>query len=131
MSNLLTQLSQLQTALADIGEKYRATQKELYQLKNRPLVDKTELEQANEQLTLALERNNYLEQQRIQQDQAYQALEKQLHEAFESYHIKELELEKANQTIHQLSEKNRIASERAKKVLENLSKIDKDNDNDA
>lgn len=124
MSNLLTELQQLQSNLADIGEKYRTTKKELHQLKTRPLVDVAELEQANEQLALVIEHNNSLEERIQQQKLAYEELEKRTNALYESYQVKEAELSKANEMIDQLIEKNRLATEHAKTVLANLTKID-------
>lgn len=128
MSNLLTQLTQLQSKLANVGEKYRQAQTELHHLKTRPLVDKVELEEANEQLSLVFEHNNTLEQQIQQHEQAYQSLEKRFNELAEAYQIKELELSKANKTIHKLIEKNRVASESVQALLTKLREIDTDNE---
>lgn len=131
MSDLINQLTRLQTVLGRIGEKYQRAQAEITELKSRPNVEIEEYKKSQNQTAIFREQTQTLQQQLAQQEQRYRELEQRYQSLADAHSLLGAELEQANEQIHtlhadnqKLIEKNRIATEHAKVVLERLTKID-------
>lgn len=131
MSQLIDQLTRLQNALAQLGERYQTAQTELSALKARPNIEPDELNQLKNQSSIFREQTQTLQQQLAQQEQRYRELEQRYQSLADSHSLLGAELEQANEQIHtlhadnqKLIDKNRVAAEHAKVVLERLTKID-------
>lgn len=131
MSQLIDQLQQLKTALMTMGEKYQATVSELTHLKSQPVVSQEQVEALQDQLDMASEHNQNLQQQLDDKIQAYRDLEQRYQSLSDSHSVMGAELERAQADVQVLAEqkrklidKNHVAAEHTKVVLERLAKID-------
>ena len=128
---LIEKLQHLDSILHDIRERYEASHNELLSLKSNPQVDTQQIEQLKQQLDDAnsayeqgLTEQQNLQQQLNQLDEQYQSLAEAHHNLNDQYSelVQKCEaLEQANQT---LLEKNRLAKEHTKVVMQRLTLID-------
>ena len=128
---LIEKLHYLDSILHEIRERYEASHNELLALKDNPEVNTQEIEQLKQQLDdtnssyeQGLTEQKNLQQQLSQLDEEYQNLAEAHHNLNDQYSelLKKCEaLEQANQT---LLEKNRLAKEHTKVVMQRLTLID-------
>lgn len=131
MSHLLEPLQQLQTALEKMTEKYQFAMSELARLKAQPSIDPQILTKLQNELTLAKEQGRELEAQFNEQQSQFQDFEERYQSLAESHNMLSAEYENAQAELHaqkeanqKLLDKNRIAADHTKLVLERLAKID-------
>lgn len=133
MSNLIDQLHQLKNALINMGEKHQTAMSELNRYQTERLFSSDEVEVIQQQLSDTEAHNQQLAEALHQQQSHYQDLEQRYQTLAESHSLMSTELENAQNQIkvmaennQKLIEKNRVAAEHTKIVLERLAKIDSD-----
>lgn len=131
MSHLLEPLQQLQTALEKMGEKYQFAMSELARLKAQPSIDPELLEELQSELALAKQQGQELESQFNEQQSQFQEFEERYQSLAESHNMLSAEYENLQAELHaqkeanqKLLDKNRVAADHTKLVLERLAKID-------
>ncbi len=131
MSNLIDPLHQLQSAFNQLAEKYRFVTSELARIKAQPTIPPELLDELQKELSFAKEQGQRLEDQFSDQQEQLQDFEQRYQSLAESHSLISAEYEEAQAQIHtltqanhKLQEKNRIAAEHTKLVLERLAKID-------
>ena len=131
MSNLLSQLTQLQNAIAKLTEKYQFVTSELARLKAQPSISNEQMSAVQSELEQTQQRIENLEQLIAEQEQNHTELESRYQSLSDSHSVLGNEYEQAQANIDELSlanqkliEKNQVAAEHTKLVLERLAKID-------
>lgn len=131
MSQLIDQLQRLKSALITLGEKYQIAVSELNHLKNQPTLTQEQVQALQHELALTSEQNDNLQQQLEQTQKAQRDLEQRYQTLADSHSVMSAELERAQAEVDILTEhkqklidKNRVAADHTKLVLERLAKID-------
>lgn len=134
MTDLISQLTQLQQQLTTLRQNYLAVNDELTKIKNSPTISVEEHNEFKRQLILANEKNAAIMQNLAQEQARYQALEQRYQSLADSHSILgeqndtlTQQLEQTSQLANTLAEKNRIATEHTKLVQERLTMIDTEN----
>ena len=128
---LIEKLQHLDSILHDIRERYDASHNELLTLKSTPQVDTHQIDQLQQQLDEALgayeqsvSENHQLQQHLDQMDEKYQTLAEAHHNLNDDYSELLKKYETLEQANKMLLEKNRLAKEHTKVVMQRLTLID-------
>lgn len=131
MSNLLNQLEQLQSALTRLTDKYQYVTSELARVKAQPSVTSEQMAEIQAKLGATEERIAMLEESidehetaKAELEQRYQSLADSHNLLSKEYEDAQAQIENLTQINQKLVEKNQIAAEHTKVVLERLAKID-------
>ncbi|WP_296403891.1 hypothetical protein [Psychrobacter sp.] len=128
---LIEKLQHLDSILHDIRQRYDNSNNELFALKQTPSLDIQAIEQLQQQLEetqdayeRVLTEHQHLQQQVSQLDQEYQTLAEAHNGLTEEYNDLLKKCEALEQANHTLLEKNRLAKEHTKVVMQRLTLID-------
>lgn len=128
---LIEKLQHLDSILHDIRERYDASHNELLELKANPQTNTQQIQQLQQQLDDAhssyeqgLNEQKNLQQQLDQLDEEYQSLAEAHHNLNDQYNELQKKCEALEQANQTLLEKNRLAKEHTKVVMQRLTLID-------
>ncbi|WP_019520437.1 hypothetical protein [Faucicola boevrei] len=134
MTNLLSQLTELKGYIGKLTDKNQYLSSELARIKTQPSISSEQMSAVQTELNNTQQRIEKLEQLIVKHEQQHAELENRYQSLADSHSILSNEYEQAQaqietltQTNQKLIEKNHVASEHTKLVLERLAKIDSEN----